>query len=29
MVTKVYYVLPKTNVEFWQNKIERNQSRRQ
>lgn len=22
-----YYVLPKNNVEFWQNKIERNQSR--
>lgn len=22
-----YYVLPKTNVEFWQNKIKRNQSR--
>ena len=22
-----YYVLPKTNVEFWQNKIERNRSR--
>ena len=22
-----YYVLPKTNVDFWQNKIERNRSR--
>ena len=22
-----YYVLPKTNVEFWKNKIERNRSR--